>query len=98
MVRHCVVFRFHPGTDPDAIAALAEALRGLPPVIPEIEAYQVGADLGLRDTNADFAVVADFADADAFAVYSGHPAHLDVIRAFVEPITADRHAVQFQVS
>jgi hypothetical protein len=55
----------------------------------------VGADLGLRDTNADLAVVADFADEDAFRTYSGHPAHLEVIRTHVEPLVAERHAVQF---
>lgn len=97
MIRHCVVFRFHPDTEPAAIDALAEGLRGLPGVIPEISAYQVGADLGLRDTNADFAVVADFADAAAFSAYSAHPAHLEVIESLVEPITAERHAVQFEL-
>lgn len=95
MIRHCVVFRFHEGTDPAAVEALATALRTLPAVIPEISSYQVGADLGLRDTNADFAVVAEFADPEAFATYSGHPAHLAVIRDHVEAITAERHAVQF---
>lgn len=95
MIRHCVVFRFADGTDPASIAALAEALRALPAQIPEVEAYTVGADLGLRDTNADFAVVADFADEAAFLVYSGHPAHVAVIDEHVTPIVADRHAVQF---
>lgn len=96
MITHCVVFRFHQGTDPAAVEALAGALRALPSSIPEISRYQVGPDLGLRDTNADFAVVAEFADSEAFAVYSGHPDHLSVIRDHVEPITAERHAVQFQ--
>ena len=95
MIRHCVIFRFAPGTDPRAIEALAEALRALPGLVPEIAAYWVGADLGLRDTNADFAVVADLADEDAFRTYSGHPAHLDVIATHVEPLSAERHAVQF---
>lgn len=97
MIRHCVVFRFHEGTEPAAIEALAAALRGLPEVIPGIVSYQVGADLGLRDTNADFAVVAEFADADSFATYAGHPDHLAVIAEHVEPITTERHAVQFSV-
>jgi hypothetical protein len=95
VIRHCVVFRFVAGTDPAAIDALAEALRALPGQIPEIAAYWVGADLGLRDTNADSAVVADFADEAAFSTYSGHPAHVAVIRTHVEPIVAERNAVQF---
>lgn len=96
MIRHCVVFRFHEDTDPTAIEALANALRALPASISGIAHYQVGSDLGLRDTNADFAVVAEFADQDAFMAYSNHPEHLAVIRDHVEPITAERHAVQFE--
>lgn len=96
MIRHAVVFRFVEGTDPAAVDALAAALRDLPGAIDGILDYRVGPDLGLRDTNAGFAVVADFADEDDFLAYSSHPAHLDVIRTHVEPIVAQRHAVQFR--
>jgi hypothetical protein len=95
MIRHCVTFRFVPGTTDDSIAALEQALRRLPDTIEAIEAYWVGRDLGLRDTNADFAVIADLADEDAFRTYSRHPAHLAVIDELGEPITAERNAVQF---
>ncbi len=96
MIRHTVVFRFVEGTDPSEVEALAAALRELPDTIDGILDYRVGPDLELRDTNAHFAVVADFTDEDAFLVYSAHPDHLEVIRTHVEPIAADRHAVQFR--
>jgi len=95
VIRHCVVFRFAEGTDPADIETLATALRALPDTIPAIEHYTVGADLGLRPTNADFAVVADFADEAAFLAYSTHPDHLAVIERHVEPIVVERHAAQF---
>ena len=70
----------------------------LPSIIDEIDAYLVGPDLGVSDTSWDFAVVADFADATAFATYRTHPDHLAVIRDLVEPICAQRVAVQLEQS
>jgi hypothetical protein len=95
-IRHCVVFRFVDGVDDHAVAALEAGLGRLPGAIPEIESYRFGRDLELRDTNADFAVVADFADEAGFLVYSAHPEHQAVIRDLVEPIVAERHSVQFE--
>ncbi len=45
--------------------------------------------------NADYAVVADFDDADGYAAYAGHPAHQDVIVRLLRPIVAERLSVQF---
>lgn len=95
MIRHCVTFRFREGTPAESVEALREALTALPATISEIEGYWCGPDLGLRDTNVDFAVVADFADEAGFLAYAGHPDHQAVIRDLVEPITAERNALQF---
>ena len=94
-IRHVVCFRFHPDTDPARVAALAEALRALPPKIPEISAYLVGPDLDLNPTTWDFAVTADFASVADFETYRDHPDHQAAIATFVVPITAERIAVQF---
>lgn len=95
-LRHVVCFRFHPDTDPDRVAALAEALRALPPKIPEIQAYLVGPDAGINDASWDFAVTADFATVEDYATYRDHPDHQAAIATFVLPITAERVAVQFE--
>ena len=95
MVRHCVTFRFAPDTAPEAIEAFAAGLSALPAAIPEIQGYWFGPDRGLRDTNADFAVVADFADEDGFRTYASHPAHVTVIEELASPIVVERSAVQF---
>lgn len=95
MIRHCVTFRFAEGTDPADVDALRAALSALPETITSIRGYWCGADLGLRDTNADFAVVADFDDGAGFLDYAGHPDHQAVIRAHVEPIVTERQSVQF---
>lgn len=94
-LRHVVCFRFHPDTPEDRVLALAEGLRELPGLIPEIVDYHVGADLGLNPASWDFAVTADFAGPEDFATYRDHPEHQARIAAFVVPITAERVAVQF---
>lgn len=95
MLRHVVVFRFREGTPAEAVSAIAEGLGGLPAAIPEIRAYRFGADLGIVDGNFEFAVTADFADADDFAVYRDHPQHQQVITELIAPHVDTRSAVQF---
>ncbi|MDZ7679174.1 MAG: Dabb family protein [Acidimicrobiales bacterium] len=95
MIRHCVTFRFVDGATDEAIAAFEAGLSALPAAIDDIKGYWYGRDLGLRDTNADFAVIADFADEAGYRTYAGHTAHRAVIRDLADPIVAERNAVQF---
>lgn len=95
MIRHCVTFRFVDGTTDEAIDAFEAALSALPSAIEDITGYWYGRDLGLRGTNADFAVVADFDDDAGYRAYADHPAHRAVIRDLADPIVAGRDAVQF---
>ncbi len=95
-IQHVVLFRFHEGTDPSAADALATALRRLPSLIPQIATYAVGPDLGITDGSWDFAVSARFASVDDFHTYRNHPEHQAVVTDLVQPITAERHSVQFE--
>lgn len=98
MLRHIAVFRWAPGTTVAAIDALATALAGLPAVIAEIRSYRFGSDAGLGiSSNGDFAVVADFDDAEGYAAYARHPAHQDVLVRLLRPIIDERMSVQFVV-
>jgi hypothetical protein len=94
-LRHVVCFRFHPETSAEQVAALADGLRELPGIIPEIAAYLVGPNLGINPGTWDFAVTADFATEADFVTYRDHPEHQARIQAFVVPITAERVALQF---
>ena len=96
MIRHAVLFRFKPDTPTAAIAAISEGLGGLPHAIPEIAAYQFGADLGVNDGNFDFVVVADFADTDDYLAYRDHPLHRALIADRIAPHVETRAAVQFE--
>lgn len=94
-LRHVVCFRFQPGTTPEQVTALADGLRELPGLIPEIAAYAVGPDVGINEASWDFAVTADFASTDDYVVYRDHPEHVARIEALVLPITEQRVSLQF---
>jgi hypothetical protein len=96
VLRHVAVFRWAEGAPPAGVAALSAALADLPLVIPEIRSYRFGPDAGLgMSANADFAVVADFDDAEGYATYAGHPAHQDVLVRLLRPLLGERLSVQF---
>ena len=94
MVRHVVLLTFVEGTSPAEVAAIAEALRGLPSQIPELRSYVVGVDLDLADDNADLVVVADADDVDGYVAYRDHPEHQRIIAEMIRPILASRTAAQ----
>ena len=96
-VRHVVVFRWKPDTPPDAIAAVAAGLATMPALIPQIRDFRFGTDIGVNETNWDFAVVADFASAEDFAVYRDDPRHRAVIADRIAPHLAERASVQFTI-
>lgn len=95
MFRHVLLMTVRPDAEPGQITGLVEALRGLPAQIPEIISYQVGEDLGLRDGNADLALVAEFADEGAWRAYLAHSAHRAVVAEHVEPVVVSRQSAQF---
>ena len=95
--RHVVLFRFRPEATAAQLAALERALAALPGQVPQIRAYRFGADAGLVPGNFDFAIVADFADDEAFRAYVDHPAHQRLVAEHVRPLTAERAAVQYRI-
>ena len=95
--RHVVLFRWKPGTAAHELDALERALAALPRAIPEILDYRFGRDAGAATGNFDFAIVADFADAQAWRRYLDHPAHTALVAERVRPILAERAATQFRV-
>ena len=97
MLRHVVCLTWHPDATVDEVAAVHAALAELPGAIDDIRGYRFGSDAGLGPANADFAVVADFDDADGWRRYMEHPAHQAVLVDRIRPILASRTAVQHQI-
>ena len=46
--------------------------------------------------NFEFAVVADFDDLEGYQVYRDNPEHREIIGKFIQPIAAQRAAVQYE--
>jgi hypothetical protein len=95
MIMHAVSFRWHEHVSADQIEAFTTALAALPDRIPALVSYRFGPDLGLREGNADFAVVAEVRGQEGLSAYLDHPAHLAVVEQFTGVMAASRSAVQF---
>jgi hypothetical protein len=94
MFRHVVLLRWKPEATEAQRRAVDAGLSELPGLIPEIRNYVFGTDAHINAANFDLAIVADFDDVDAYLVYRDHPDHQHVIRERIQPILADRAAVQ----
>jgi hypothetical protein len=97
MFRHVVLFSWTQDATEAQQLALADELRKLPAAVDSIQAYEVGPDAGVNPGNFDFAVVAEFDDADGYRAYRDHPAHRAVVEQYVNPIVARRAAVQYEI-
>jgi Stress responsive A/B Barrel Domain len=95
MLHHVVTFDLKPDAPSDQVEQIAAALHALAATLPELRTLAVGSDLGLREGNAGFAVVATFDDVDGFRAYADHPEHLRVIKELIGPHIDGRHPVQF---
>jgi hypothetical protein len=97
MLRHIVVFRWTADASEEQKQAVADELRKLPSSIPEVQELHVGPDAGIIPGNFDFAVVADFADQHGYLTYREHKAHRAVVEQYIQPIAAERAAVQYEL-
>ncbi|QYE37102.1 Dabb family protein (plasmid) [Polymorphobacter sp. PAMC 29334] len=95
MITHIVIFRWIGGTTAEQVASVRGALDRLASELVDLASISHGPDLGMRDGNGDYALVAKFANSDGWGAYQGHPAHQVFVRDFVAPIQASRITVQF---
>ena len=83
-----VLITIPDGAPEGAVDDLVSALRALPPVIPEIQAYTVGVDLGLAEGNAHVGIIGRYASPEDLRTYIDHPAHQAVVRDRIRAIGA----------
>jgi hypothetical protein len=96
MIRHTALFKWTTEATAVQTAAVAAELASLPPIVPSIRRFALGADAGIVTGNFDFAVTADFDDEAGFFAYRDDPAHRDIIGRTITPILVQRVAVQFR--
>ncbi len=97
MIRHVTLFAWIPEATNQQKQQVADGLRALPPLMTGLRAFLVGPDAGIIDGNFDFAVVADFDDAQSYLGYRNHPAHRAVVEQVTGPITRERVSVQYEI-
>ena len=94
MIRNVVLVKLKAGQDPAAVAEIQEAFRNLD--CPGTLSYTIGDDLGLREGNWSFAIVADFTDADSYRAYDQDAGH-NRVRARLAPMAEQIARAQFQL-
>ena len=97
MIRHVVLFAWIPEATGKQKQQVMEELRALPPLLTGLRSFHAGPDAGIIEGNFDFAVVADFDDAESYLAYRNHPAHRAVVEQVTSPITKERVAVQYEI-
>jgi hypothetical protein len=95
MVRNVVMIELKPDADRAAVASIQDSLRQLD--CPGTVSYKLGDDLGLREGNWSFAIVADFADEAAYRGYDEDAEH-NRLRALLAPYIERVGRVQFELS
>ena len=94
MLVHIVCWKYKSETDAQARRDHIEQLRSLTAIIPEIESFEVGADVLHLDRSFDTGLVAEFRDRDALETYTDHPEHQRVA-AFGREIAERTVSVDF---
>ncbi|MGO8956221.1 MAG: Dabb family protein [Streptosporangiaceae bacterium] len=97
MIRHVALFTWDDAMTGEMEQRLATELTALAPKLAGLRAYHAGPDVGIVDGNFDFAVVADFDDADGYLAYRAHPGHEEIINRLSRPHTASRASVQYEI-
>lgn len=75
MLTHIVCWKYKPETTDGQREEHIAALRALPGVIPDIESFEVGADILYLDRSFDTGLVAVFSGRDALDAYTVNPDH-----------------------
>jgi Stress responsive A/B Barrel Domain len=94
MIRNVVLVKLKPGVDPVEVAATQQDFLDLN--CSGTLSYTLGDDLGLREGNWSFAIVADFTDADAYRGYDVDAVH-NQARARLAPLATEIARVQFEI-
>ncbi len=95
MVTHVVIFSWRPECVDAQVDQFRAALSSLATELHELVTLIHGPDLGYRNGNGDYGLVATFADREAWSAYQAHPKHKAFVESFVLPIEASRLTIQF---
>jgi len=96
-VLHIATFRWKDAVTEVQVPRFHQALIELRGMLPILLTYRHGTNLGLRDGNYDYGVVAEVASPEDVSRYLDHPLHQEFAKEFVVPMVAERAAVQIAI-
>lgn len=82
MIRHIVMFNWKDGTDASVIEEVSAGFAHMRDTIPNVVSMAWGADQGLAEANFDYAMIADFENAEDWKAYQVHPEHVGFFQRF----------------
>ncbi len=94
MIVHIVIFNWRDGVASKDVDALRAAIDRTLPLLNGVQSFRHGPDLQIRPGNGDYALVATFANEDAWRGYQDHPAHKALVSDFVAPLRKGSVAMQ----
>ena len=94
MMLHAVMFTWKSGVTPQQVDELTSAIHAMRGSIPGLISIQGGSDLGLRQGNPDYLLVATFEDEGAWRTYQAHPLHKALVADVIEPLQSHRQSMQ----
>jgi hypothetical protein len=95
VIRNVTVIEFKPGTSREYLDQITEAMRNVS--VPGMHNLTMGADLGLKDGNLHYAVVADFDDAEAYRRFDSDPEHERIRQELTRPAFVRYERVQYEL-
>jgi quinol monooxygenase YgiN len=94
MIRNIVMAELVPDYDTAELDAVASGFRAMQ--LQGCLSYTLGVDLGLREGNWTFGIVADFVDAEAYRAYDVDAEH-NRLRAQLKPLVKQIARLQFEI-
>lgn len=95
VIRNVVLVHLKDGVDDATADRIVDALLGLQ--IPGMLNLTCGRDAGLREGNAQLALVADFEDEDAYRAYDADVEHNRIRREIVAPAAERTERAQYRI-
>jgi hypothetical protein len=94
VIRHVALIHFKPEATPQQVEDVVAGLRAIP--FEGLLNLTIGRDAGLRNGNADLAIVADFVDEASCRAYDVDAEHSRVRRELLAPILASVERCQLR--
>ena len=91
-----MLFRWNADTGAAHVDAIEAELRAMLAGLDMVRGWTLGRDAGLREGNADMALMVDFDDADGFRRYAADAGHRRILDELILP-AGTRLGVQFEI-